>query len=74
MDFTLDELNISEDTSKQENINGLEANFDPYKVLEVSRSATQIEIREAYIRMKSAFQNNSEVLIQLWGQRNRSRF
>ena len=67
MDFTLDELNIVEDTPKQKTSNGIATDFDPYKVLEVSQNATQIEIREAYIRMKSAFQSNSQSTYSIMG-------
>jgi hypothetical protein len=65
LDFTLDELNLSDDVGLSQHSGNTKKDFDPYKILEVSPGATSLQIREAYIRMKRTFQNNSQSMYSI---------
>ena len=63
MDFTLEEL--ATDGQQIKNESAREGEFNPFEVLGISIHASSLEIREAYLRLKSTFQSSNDSIYSL---------
>lgn len=69
VDFSLDELNLTDESQTSTAASGnARSVFNPFEILGVSLNASSLEIREAYLRLKSTFQSSNDSMYSLMSE------